>query len=114
MTEKISYILEAEDKGKSSGMTAIGDDLLILLNDMANWMRKEELEPDDVRFARLLRLSDLAKVADIRAEDGELVFVPCKAVGGVIPTLIRRLRMRFRYWRICRKAGDVTIKEVKK
>ena len=113
MSEKTAYMLEAESRDKGTGMTSIGDDLPVILGSLQEWMNKCELLPGDLRYAWILRLADLAKVADLQVEDGQLVLVPRKVLVGKLLTPLRELRLSLRFWLIARRGGDIRVKHTR-
>ena len=115
MAESTLYFLECETKDKNLGMTSLSERLDALINDYADWLRRNEITHGDVAFAKIFRASDFGCIAVLDGEDGTVILQPRCVRGGWIGKQFRRALFHLRYTlRSLRFAFDfkkITVKE---
>ncbi|MBR5641548.1 MAG: hypothetical protein IKW92_05420 [Firmicutes bacterium] len=97
MTENTIYFLECETKDKDFGMTTFSARLDHLIRDFADWLRSNEIALTDIVQPKIYRTSDLACVATLNLEDGQVILQPCRAYTGPFAKLINKIRFDLRY-----------------
>lgn len=97
MTEDITYFLECETKDKELGMSTFSARLDHLIHDYADWLQRNELSAADVDCPKIYRINDLACIATLGLEDGQVILQPRRVYSGPFAKAVNKVRFEMRY-----------------
>ena len=104
MAESEAYYLEVRTKDKHRMLLALSGQLRDLITDCADWMRENDLVPEEIDYAKICRCRDYGWVASLVWEDGTVFLEPRKVRGGYLGILWRRALFHLKAARL---AGDI-------
>ena len=97
MSEKTLYFLDCETKDYTLHLTSFSTKLDELVYDYADWLRLNGITAEDTTRPMIHRTSDLACVATLDLEDGEIYLQPRRAYNGPFAKQINSIRFDRRH-----------------
>lgn len=82
MPKNTLFFLDCETKDNSLHLTSFSVHMDELIYDYAEWLRHNRITADDTELPMVYRASDLACVATLDLEDGEVFLQPRRAYNG--------------------------------
>lgn len=93
-----TYYLECRTKDKELGMTTLSDKLEDLVKDFSKWLKRNELSPMDVAYAKIVRCSDMACVGTMTQDNGMIYFHPVHVNETVFGKTWRFIKFKIKYF----------------
>ena len=98
MTENTAFYLECESKDRNLGMTTLSGRLQDLVRAYSEWLNRNELEPEDVAYAKIYRTLDFGCIGQLIYEGEQWVLQPKRVWEGFLGTQLRRAKFHLKYW----------------